>query len=442
MNKPINMMLGIAMSILLFSCNSDEPDIIEEDPAPDFSITSTDDFEIVSRYPNGWIKEAIKTQSSGNKMHEVTYHENGYLNSYKVYYQIEPYAGGIKFEHQRSEQNLPISSKYYDTDGNLHAELGYENGLLTSKKIYGDGFVTESIYEDDKIISSNKEIESEGISIAISYDYETNEKSMVVTKSGEITFEKTEPLGDILANAYDHMDDMELLNVMDNDYEISERRILTGLGGSITQENYFEASDVANVELYYSTLGFDDMEQFGYSNEFHSLKGALNGRLFRGVAEQYPFNQGMTFVGLGRSIDREYSVTSSWLVDTKAEELENELGDNFSLLYGNTYVQSYVTGKYAIYIGTLRNLPTDSELRQQLIDIAFKHTEWIAYGTEPITEEESELLDRVFFEFKVHGSAENFLDGIILSTHEEYLTYVEELQEADNQIVQLQLREY
>lgn len=440
MNKPINMMLGIAMSILLFSCNSDDPDIIEEDPAPDFSITSTDNFEIVSKHPNGWIKEAIST-ISGNKYYEVVYHENGYLASYKVYYLVMPFSG-LRFEHQRSENNLPISTKYYDTNGDIHAELVYENGDLVTKKIYEESYVSQYTYEDNKIMSGIREYNSGNQTTEINYDYNLSERSIIVNTADGITYERIVPLEDALGSSFDYIDDLELLNIVDGNYEMSERNIFTTSASSLDRESFFEASDVGNVSIYYHSLGHEETEQFGYDIDFHTMKGALNGQLFRGLAEQYPFSEGMTFVGYFKSVDKEYTGVYPSDVNIKVEEYQNLYGDDFGLLYGNNYVQSYVTGKVACFIGTLRNLPSDLSLRQQLIEIAYNHAEWITTGTDPISEEEEDLLDQIFFEFKVHAGVENYYDGVVLTNHDEYLRYTEEISQAENRIIQYKLVEY
>jgi hypothetical protein len=422
--------------VSIIGCNSDEPGMIEE---PSFEIESDELFTVLEKYENGWIKSAVKTTLSGATEYEVTYHENGYLSTYKVY---SINSGHVEFEHSRNELNLPLSSSYYDVDGELFATLEYSSGELVTKELFNsDNTNTITNYKSGRVFTQEK-LDSEGSSIAnVEYDY-SNDLKTLTTKSADGGFIlMTSSIDDFIATGFNYNDDFQLLNVTEGNYELWFQSIESVSTSSINQQKSIDPLVSVGVSsLVYAENDQDFVESFGSTNEVLTIKGTLNDGLFRSIREQYPFTeQDVVFVGKSNFIEGEYFGLTTYVFEDFLEEKKEEFGEDFNAVFGTHFVNSYFTGLFVYYIGTLRNLPSDQDLRDEIIDIAERHIDWITTGTDPVSDDELDLLSNVFFEFKVHSNSAIDENGLILNNHDEYETAIRQLEIAEMQIVQTQL---
>lgn len=415
------------------SCNNDEP---ETPDGPSFEIESNQLFTVQEKYDNGWIKSAIKLTSSGETEYEVEYHENGYLSSYKVY---ELSTGKIEFEHWRDDRNLPVASHYYDIDGNLYAALQYSGGQLTNNWIYNDGYTTGTNFQKGRISFQQRFRDDRTVVATMTYDYENGKKSIFArTNNGEYNLESN--IDDFVATGYDYNDDFQFLNIVDGQYTLLFNSLSATATSSIEErEGIDPIVSVGVTSLYYSENEPEFVSKFGNTTDLLKLKSSLNDVLFRSIREQYPFFEDVVFVGNSNFLDKEYFGQTNFVFADFIEEQKANYGEDFNTLFGTDYVNSYITGLYIYYVGTLRNLPTDESLRTEIIAIAGKHINWITTGNDPITEEEQDLLNQVFFEFKIHSNSGIDENGLVIQSNEQFQTASDQLSNAEMKIIQSQL---
>ncbi len=439
MIRSILLFCGFAVIVFATSCNNDDTEITPV-TEPDFSINSSEYFKIDEKYDNGWIKSARRVDYLGKTEYEVVYHPNGYLAEYKVYHTI--LSDGLKMEHSRNDSNQPLQSKYYDLNGNLYASLLYENGLLNQKKIYGENTTTTFLYDDGSISSINKVNTQTGTTASALYDYTQGLRQVEVSKDDGTVYNIQTSI-DGLGSCYASFDDMSLANITDGNVELKSNNIYTSLFSSVNQEYSITPIDLLGAtSLYYYVPPKEYVTLFGYSKDFATIKSTLNDFLFRNIAEQYPFTEGAIFIGYSEYYHKNYTGISHQVLNEKLNEYRASYGDDFELLYGDSYVRSYVTGKLNYYIATLRNLPTDPDLKEEIVDIAQKHTQWIVTGNNEISEEKREMLDRVFYEFKVHSSTGIDQGGIVVNNLEEFDAAIAQINEAEHTIIQQEVMEF
>ena len=132
-------LLLFSLTLLVASCERDD-EMLEQ---PDFSIKPSLNFKIESSYANGWIKNARYQGLDATPTEIFEYYENGYIKSAQVFASYPNQH--MYMEVSRSEDNLPLWSKYYRPDGSLWFTTEYENGLPTQKTIIDASATT--VYE-------------------------------------------------------------------------------------------------------------------------------------------------------------------------------------------------------------------------------------------------------------------------------------------------------
>ena len=180
-------LLIILISTCIFSLSGCKDD---ESPTPDYSIVSDDIIEVISLHDNGWIKEG-KKKVLDEVTTEFEYYENGYLKHAKTFSRYPAYH--LESEVYRSSDNLPVSSKYYSSEGKLYMEFEYTNGSLASKKLLLPESSTEYIYQNGNIQSityTSSEANNQSIT---TFKASENTRNLQVKFDGDIMYEADYP---------------------------------------------------------------------------------------------------------------------------------------------------------------------------------------------------------------------------------------------------------
>jgi hypothetical protein len=418
----------ILIFALLVACGSDDME-----PAPDFSISSSERFEIISTYDNGWIKNANKLDFSGDILAKFEYHENGYLKYCATY--IHSLTSYLYSEIERDEFNRPLSSTYYHPDGSMHLQNTYEEGELVHKKMIENGTSTNFQYLNGRVTKTT----TTGISgkfTQISYDYELMKKTLLI-KSNDITIHEEEfPLNNDLGHGINTINGDQLLNYIGNE-QYRESNILTTTSGSKSWENKVDILRFVPAPVVYAH--WNALTEREYTN----TQFLANDDYFRSISEQYPLVEYRSLISGYRSVYKKFSVypeiSTSQGIWTELDQNESQ----FVNLYGDEFNNEQFNGKYLLTVATLRNLPSDEQLRAQIEDIAWKHTSFlISEVNEPLNNAEKNLLLNIFYELKVHSSSLDETGGIVINTPEDFESIIEKISSSENVLLQKGYKKY
>ncbi|WP_425390646.1 hypothetical protein [Ekhidna sp.] len=417
-------MLSLCLLIFLNSCSKTEVPT----PELDFTIESTPGFEVESTYENGWIKEAYQYDDNiGVKMAEFEYHENGYIKHCKSYTfsngQYSVASHYLAMEVTRDESNLPIQSIYYNPDDSKRAEIIYEKGLITEKKIYDDDQTIICSYENGRIETVTSNL-NEGV-VQITYHHFNETKTISITKEGESIFEADIPIFSKVGEGLSKIDHHPRANRLSEE-TTTENILNSTFSSSITYKSVFEPYRIMPVPIIYGQSSFSDLLDGYFSRDFD---------LFRMIVEEFPyFEDGFLHSGFNILSD-EITIIPS-IATSEAVKVEmNEDVTSFQLKYGDEFLRKRIFGKYGFTIGTLRNLPSDPSLREQLKDLANKKTNYILNNSEALTIEEETLLSNIFFELKMHSPVLG-IHGMVLSSQSDYLSAISQIENNDNYVIQ------
>jgi hypothetical protein len=428
--KTLPAIMLAAIVVSLSSCD-DTP----TSPAPDFGIVSTETFKVLETYENGWIKRAEQYNTNNKILREFSYYQNGYLERYKLYrerLQNHQAVTTLYLEHERTEADQPIRSKYYDVNGNLFAELLYSDGLLASKVIHYKDTKTTWLYQQGSIQSVEKADSQTGETALVTYDYSANKRFIKISVPGKSERIVEAPLRRDLGTGFNATDDILLLNILGENSEFSVTTINHSSWTSLSRETAVDVNELGFAPIEYYDLENDFVAKFGSLNEAYAMKNLLNSNFNRSWMEQYPFTEGTVLIAKSRSIESQYRLKDNLLDDVIAstKNLRAMYAEDFERLYGDGYVTKFHTGKTLFIIGTIRNLPSDPTLRGQVLDAAEKYANDLMNDQNTVTQEEKNLLSRVFFQLKAHS---NLLEanGRILKSYADYNDVVDMIDTAD-----------
>ena len=426
----IKVVFFLLVTLFVASCQKENVE-----PAPDLSIISSDDLEIVSSHENGWIKEAVKKGYRGATEASFEYHENGYIKYAKVYKQIPEHYLFSNFE--RNEDNLPLSAKYYYADGSIFMSIVYENGQISSKTLYTENDTkTVSRYQNGRVLTIEKSDGQNGQITKIEYDYPAQKRTLTIKSDSQLLHSEELSLSTDLGAGFSTNEDLVLSNFIPNQ-DFNEIRLSTSHSSSFGWER-----TVDPFTFIPATVVYDKWLQ--PRTAAIEVKLIANGDIYRSVTEQYPFAERRVLISGFQSVSKKFTISPE--IATK-EAIGDQLSDNlpeFTRLYGDEFNYEKFTGKYLLTVATLRNMPTDSKVSEQIEDIARKHASYLVSGDDFFTtsEEEKALLSKVFFELKVHSSSFNDDNGVVIKNYEDYETIVETLENADLDIIQRGFKKY
>ena len=427
MHHKFYLSLLLAVAVLFSSCTSDD-----SAPSIDYSIKSDDHLKILSQYDNGWIKEAKHVESEDLPIHEVTYHENGFIKSAKVYnfYQDRE----LYMEVRRDEQNRPLWSRYYTPEGDVWFETAYENGLVSEKIVYSELGTSIHTYTNGEI-TSIEFISTNGLDKSItSYDLETGTKNVKITKNSEV----------ILEQQFNDQDDFGS-GILTSNHAPKANPFNEPQNGYLTIGTSFKHSPVwqFNANPKDDVIGYRKYAGLHPTASKFAVQHAVNFEMYQSIIEQYPYTEDQVLIlgykeNEGNAAIIDVSRDERLAID--AERLENP--DLFALKYGDQYVNKIHYGKNLIVVGALRNMPTHVTAIEQVNKIAEKRMNDILSGSNLVSDNEMEILDKVWFEVKLFSTFKNQRNGIVLEDTDDYQEALDEFIAADPEIIQFEYAKF
>ena len=332
---------------VLVSCSDDD----NEPSTSDFGIISTETFEVISSYENGWIQEAISYDISGNKLAEIEYHANGFIKSCNVY---TPRVDDIPVHTltvSRDASNQPVQAIYYNADGSVLAEINYQNGLLKDKTVYKPSFTIVSTYTDGEI---QKQVCSsdDGVVSTITYDNTNQERQIQVMNNNVLAYETILPLLPVAGEGVNTANDQVQKNRFEGE-ETNDNTLNSSFASSISWEGLYDLREIQPPSKVYDLFSTYSLPNGYFSKDFDYYRMAM---------EEYPFIESEILLGKFYLLENVISVKNSITI---SEEISNEIAadaDAFKFQYGDQYLSDIIYGKYGFVIGSIRNLPTDFQL--------------------------------------------------------------------------------
>lgn len=414
--------LLLAVTVLLTSCQKDD-----NIPHTDYSIESDNYFQVISNYPNGWIKEAKHVDYLDRPDDEFEYYENGNIKSAKIYSSTEQQH--LYMEVSRSEDNKPLWSKYYTPEGDLWFETEYENGLALEKKVYSEKGTSVYSYENGDLVSVDfTRADISGTSSTV-FDKTAGTRTVTIKKGGETILEEVYPYTESTGATILTNNQVPLATPFSNT-EGNYRKINESFSTSPIWKH-----DADPIEEVYPFRYFFDPY---YDQSTFATKFAVNTELYQSIIEQYPITEDEVLV-----LNHKYKEAKSGFLPPSEERqsLTEEMEQDpslFQLKYGNEYVEEVYYGKVIFMIGALRNMPTGDKATKKIKNLARKKMDFILDGKDQLTAEEQEILDKVWFEVKFFSTLKAHRNGIVLNNNDDYNVVIQEFQNSESSIIQLE----
>ncbi|MFV8838579.1 hypothetical protein [Salinimicrobium soli] len=417
-----NHVLFLLLSIIILSSCEKEDNV----PPTDYSIGSTPHFELLDQHENGWIKQG-RFQLSENSTEEFEYYENGYIKSAKVYASYPQHH--LYMEVSRSEDNEPLWSKYYHPDGALWFETEYKNGLPWVKTVYSEEGTAIHTYTDGEL-SSVEFTAADGSSTALTtYNKAEGTRNVTITNNGETVLDENyayrEQAGAGI-NTNNHVP-------VANPFGAAETSYFT-LNQSFSQTPSWE-NDADPISFMFPYRLFDE---FYHPGNYFATRFAVSTELYQSVIEQYPVTERGVLIGGGKYEDGYEAFYNNWKLRDSLSKVYEEDPALYKLKYGNEYVEKIGYGKIFFVIGAIRNLPTDSNVADNIKNIARKHMHAMINGSTGISPEEQEILDRVWFEVKFFSTLKEHRNGVVITSAADYENAVQKVNDAEPSVIQLQ----
>ncbi|SOC81612.1 hypothetical protein SAMN06296241_3193 [Salinimicrobium sediminis] len=413
--------LLLSATILLSSCEKED-----NVPQTDYSIGSTPHFELLDQHGNGWIKQG-RYQLSEDPTEEFEYYENGFIKSAKVYASYPQHH--LYMEVSRSEDNKPLWSKYYLPDGSLWFETEYKNGLPSVKKVYSEKGTAIHTYTDGEL-SSVEFTAADGSSTATTtYNKAAGSRNVTIINNGET----------VLDENYAYRE-----QVGAGIYTNTHVPVANPFGA--TEASYFKLNQSfsQSVSWEYDADPISFMFPYRLFDEFYNpanyfaTRFAVGTELYQSVIEQYPVTEKGVLIGGGKYEDGFEAFSDNWKVRDSLSGVYNEDPALYKLKYGNEYIEKVGYGKIFFVIGAIRNLPTDSNVADNIKNIARKQMDAMINGSTGITSKEQEILDKVWFEVKFFSTLKEHRNGVVINTSADYENALQKLNAAEVSVIQLQ----
>ena len=421
MSKNYFLFLLLSATILLSSCEKED-----NVPQTDYSIGSTSHFELLDQHGNGWIKQG-RYRLSENTTEEFEYYENGYIKSAKVYASYPQQH--LYMEVSRSEDNKPLWSKYYHPDGALWFETEYKNGLPSVKKVYSEEGTAIHTYTEGELISVEFTAADGSSTATTTYNKAEGTRNVSITSNGETVLDENYAYQEQVGAGIYRTTHVPVANP----FGAAETSYFK-LNQSFSQTSSWE-NDADPISFMFPYRLFDEFYNPG---GYFATKFAVSTELYQSVIEQYPVTERGVLIGGGKYEDGYEGFSNNWKVRESLAKVYDEDPALYKLKYGNEYVEKVGYGKIFFVIGAIRNLPTDSNVADNIKNIARKHMEAMITGSTGITPEEQEILDRVWFEVKFFSTLKEHLNGVVIHTTGDYENALQKLNAAEPSVIQLQ----
>ena len=420
MNNFIFRSVLLAVTVLLSSCQKED-----NIPQTDYAIESDDFFQVISNYPNGWIKEAKREHDNPSEKFE--YYENGYIKSAKIYSSYPQQH--LYMEVSRSEDNKPLWSKYYTPEGDLWFETLYEKGLASEKKVYSEKGTSIYSYEEGDLTSIDfTRADKSGTSSTI-FNKIAGTRTVTIKKDGETILEEVYPYMEGIGASILTNNQVPLANPFANP-EGNYRKIDESFFHNANWQN--DADPIEGVPPH------RNLYEYYFPNKKFATKFAVSSELYQSIIEQYPVTEDQVL-----TLNYMYKEGSSSFLPPSEERLSltKEMEQDpslFELKYGNEYVDKVYYGKIVYVVGAIRNMPTGTKASGEIKNLARKKMNLIIDGTEQLTAEEQKTLDKVWFEVKFFSTLKAHRNGIILNNSDDFNTVFQEVQDSESSIIQLE----
>ena len=426
MFKHLSLPLAFAALFTFASCDKKDDDPVDK---TDYSIESTEYFELISQHDNGWVKEGRKFDYDGKVLREYEYYDNGnikWAKVYKTYPSYQPH-----FEVSRSEDNKPLWSKYYDNEGELWFEIKYEGGLLKEKKVYSEEGVAYHNYLNGELSSIDFNSVDNKKFAKVEYNANTQSRKVIAYLNLEKVLEQELPyMEQPGAGAYMHTDvpvGNPFTQLTPNSYTIRE-----AFSSSINWEHRLKPAEWIKPLRYH-----DDYYYPGYE---HPIKYAVSTDVMRNIIEQYPFEENGVMVGGGYYKDNYKAFSSTIEVRSNLREEYEANPELYILKYGDEYAEKVYYGYEYILIGAARNIPTNSVAAEKVKEAIKKYVYNIQNGSSSLSEADKNLLDKVWVELKFFSTVPAHKQGVVVSSHEQLESLIEELTSAEDEVIQVAFR--
>jgi|GEM_PF-1750361 len=430
MNKKFFLSLLLLVTVLLSSCQKDETI-----PQTDYSIESDISFELISQHSNGWIKEAQYNNFHLEEtvpQNEFEYYENGYIKSAKVYSSY-PHQH-LYMEVNRSEDNKPLWSKYYTPEGDLWFETVYQNGQPSTKKVYSEKGTAVHSYTDGDLTSVEFTSADNSVTSTTVYNRIAGTKKLTIVQDGETVLEEE------YSDLENYGDGMLTSNraPMANPFADTEgyyRQIRSSFFTSNMWEN--NADPIEYLKPYRNYYGYHIPDGAEFVSKF-ATEFAVSSEVYQSIIEQYPVTEDEALV-----LSYQYTEGSGSYLPPFEERraLDKEMQEDpslFELKYGNEYIEKIHYGKNIFVIGALRNMSTNDKAAKEIKDIARKHMNGLIDGENQLSNEELEILEKVWFEVKFFSTLKMHRNGVVINSNADYNKAVQEVMDAESTIIQVE----
>ncbi|WP_324719371.1 hypothetical protein [Salinimicrobium sp. HB62] len=412
--------LLLSATVFLSSCEKEE-----NVPQPDYSIGSTPGFELLEEHGNGWIKQG-RYQLSGDPTEEFEYYENGYIKSAKVYASYPQQH--LYMEVSRSEDNKPLWSKYYHPDGTFWFETEYKNGLPAVKKIYSEAGTTIHTYTDGELSLVAFTAADGNSSVTTTYNKTGENRNVIVTRNGETVLDENYAYQEQVGAGIHSGSHVPVANP----FGAAEPSYFS-LNQSFSQSPSWE-NDADPIGLMFPYRLFDE---FYHPGNYFATRFAVSTELYQSVIEQYPVTERGVLIGGGKYEDGYEAFSNQWEVRDSLAKVYEEDPELYKLKYGNEYIEKVGYGKIFFVIGALRNLPTSSDVAEDIKTIARKKMAALTNVSTDITQEEQKKLDKVWFEVKFFSTLKEHRDGVVINSFEDYENALEKVIAGEIAVIQL-----
>ncbi len=423
MLRNFHLVLLMAAIVLLSSCEKEDNDY-----QPDYSITSNPRFELISKNDNGWIKQA-RYLRSGEPSEEFEYYENGYIKSAKVYASYPQQH--LYMEVSRSEDNKPLWSKYYNSDGELWFETEYSNGLPSVKKVYSEEGTAVHRYTDGELSSIEFTAADNSSTSITNYNAASGTRNVMITSNGQTILNEEYPYQEQVGDGIYTNNHVPVANPF-NDTETSYNSLNQSFSQSPSWQN-----DADPIGFMFPFRLFDEFYNPGYD---FATRFAVSTELYQSVIEQYPVTENGVLMGGGKYQDGYKYFHNKWKLQDSLGKVYEENPALYKLKYGDNYVEKIGYGKMFFIIGAIRNLPTDGNAASDIKDIARKHMDAMLADRAGITPEEQKLLEKVWFEVKFFSTLKEHRDGVVIKSSEDYNKALQKVNDAELSVFQLKYR--
>ncbi len=434
MNNFIFRSLLLAVTVLLSSCQND--DIL---PQNDYSINSDANFQIISQYPNGWIKEAktlINSNSGSKTSEEFEYFENGYIKSAKLY---QP-ADHLFMEVSRSEDNKPIWSKYYTPEGNVWFETEYENGLPSVKRFYSEEGISIHEYNDGELNSIEFTSADNNSKTIVTYDQAEGTRNVNISTNGQSILNENYPIQDQVGTGFYAHTFVPVADVFDQAETVYRDK---NWGKSLLSSTNWEYELNSYNELIYP-------EPAGFRSLNTNL--AVSNPMYQSIIEQYPVTENGVMLAGGYDLEAFKEFSPNFIISDSLGRVKEEESEFFELKYGQEIIDKVDYGKNYIVIGAIRNLPTSDKAAEKIKNLAYMRMQEIQGYTftmmqdnkitliqgetgDGLTAEEQEILNKVWFEVKFFSNLKQHRNGIVLNTEEDYKKAIKAVNDSEPTVI-------